>query len=67
MAGRHASLSPRFHIRFVKLCRSDVEVSLSKEFKYDEVKNQNQSGRRFALVLDVIKVHRTNQIEFILD
>ena len=36
-------------------------------FEYDEGKNENQSGRRFALVLDVIKVRRTNQVEVMLD
>ena len=30
------------------------------------LKNENQSGRHFALVLEVINVHRTNQIEFLL-
>ena len=39
---------------FILIRQNIIKSSHEKEFKYDESENENQSGRRFALVLEVI-------------
>ena len=41
------------------ICRFTSNRNLTKEFNCYESDNENQLGRRFILVLEVIKVHRT--------
>ena len=44
---------------FILIRQNIIESSHQKEFKWQKSDNENQLGRCFILVLEVIKVHRT--------